>query len=206
MKKWRIVILRFVHFVIDREWLLNDGQIQNPAARSTIVPRGLGFLSIIQGRAVLNLNITIRHFFIAVHQWDLRSPSPGSVSPWFQSQAGRVRLRPAQLRGGVRAAAAAALALPASAPPAATASSAETLPAVLSLPPTTTRTTLTATRHQRLRSRGTSRSSNPASPSRATVRYKSQAAEPSAREIITRGREIGVAMPADFLLQDCSPN
>jgi hypothetical protein len=59
----------------DREWLLNGGQIQNPsaqsyiAARSTIMPRGYEFVHhsiAIFYRAVPNLSITIRNFFIAV--------------------------------------------------------------------------------------------------------------------------------------------
>jgi hypothetical protein len=53
MKKWRIVLIGLA--LGDREWLLNDGQIQNPsaqsqiAAQSTIALRGVLDLSIIQG-------------------------------------------------------------------------------------------------------------------------------------------------------------
>jgi hypothetical protein len=34
LKKLRIVILGLVRALRDREWLLNDGQIQNPSAQS----------------------------------------------------------------------------------------------------------------------------------------------------------------------------
>jgi hypothetical protein len=59
----------------DREWLLNDGQIQNPsaqsyiAARSQMVWRGFGFVHhsrTLFCRAVPNPYHTIRNFFIAV--------------------------------------------------------------------------------------------------------------------------------------------
>jgi hypothetical protein len=72
--KKRIVILGFG--TSDREWLLNDGQIQKPLgasvdrAVSDFVPRGFGFVHhsiAILYRAVPNPNITVRNFCIAAH-------------------------------------------------------------------------------------------------------------------------------------------
>jgi hypothetical protein len=73
----------------DREWLLNDGQIQNPSAQSYIAARsqmgwwGFGFVHhsrTVFCRAVPNPNLTIRHFFIAVRRaancWSGRRSSP----------------------------------------------------------------------------------------------------------------------------------
>jgi hypothetical protein len=76
MKKLRIV-RSYGSALCDRKWLLNDGQIQNPsaqskiAARSQIGWRGFGFVhhsGTFFCRAVLNLSITIRNFFIAVRR------------------------------------------------------------------------------------------------------------------------------------------
>jgi hypothetical protein len=82
----------------DREWLLNDGQIQNPSAQrldsGTIYSHAEGFGicpsfkdHFLSRRA--NPDITIRNFFIAVPSWILTDPlyniGPGAAGPGAQA-------------------------------------------------------------------------------------------------------------------------